>query len=62
MGHEVVGLAPWFVDNVHTLNSESDLPPDPTLSTSLKSVRIIAFAFFLDSGVSEAEYRKSINF
>ena len=39
------------------VNSESDLPPDPTLPQSLKSVRIIAFAFILNGSVTEPAYR-----
>jgi hypothetical protein len=39
---------------VKILNFESGSPHDPTLSQSLKSVRIIGFAVWFDRGVPEA--------
>jgi hypothetical protein len=55
---EQVLPAPWFVDNVHTYSTLNQIfRPIQRFPQILKSVRIIAFAFFLDGGVPEAAYR-----
>jgi hypothetical protein len=60
---EQVLPAPWFVDNVHTYSTLNQIfRPIQRFPQSLKSVRIIAFAFFLDGGVSEATYRGAQTF
>jgi hypothetical protein len=60
---EQVLPAPWFVDNVHTYSILNQIfRPIQRFPQSLKSVRIIAFAFFLDGGVSEAAYRGAQTF
>jgi hypothetical protein len=47
----------WFVDNVHTYSILNQIfRPIQRFPQSLKSVGIIGFAFFLDSGVSKAAY------
>ncbi len=60
---EQVLLAPWFVDNVHTYSTLNQIfRPIQRFPQSLKSVRIIAFAFSLDGGVSEAVDRGAQTF
>jgi hypothetical protein len=55
--------APGFVDNVRTYSILSQIfGPIQRFPQSLKSVRIIAFAFLLDGGVSEAAYRGAQTF
>jgi hypothetical protein len=55
---EQVLPAPWLVDNVHSYSTLNQVfRPIQRFPQSLKSVRIIAFAFFLDGGVSEAADR-----
>jgi hypothetical protein len=51
--------APWFVDNVRTYSIPNQLfGPIQRFPQRLKSVRIVAFAFLLDGGVSEAEFEE----
>jgi hypothetical protein len=60
---EQVLPASWFVDNVHTYSILNQIfRPIQRFPQSLKSVGIIAFAFFLDGGVSEAAYRGAQTF
>ena len=55
---EQVLRAPLFVDNIHTYSILNQVfRPIQRFPQSLKSEGIIAFAFFLDGGVSEAAYR-----
>jgi len=59
---EQVLPAPWFVDNVRTYSILTQIfGPIQRFPQRLKSVRIIAFAFLLDGGVSEAAYRGAID-
>jgi hypothetical protein len=49
--------APWFVDNARTYSILNQIfGPIQRFPQSLKSVRIIAFTFFFDGGVSEAAH------
>jgi hypothetical protein len=49
--------APWFVDNVRTYSIPNQLfGPIQRFPQRLKSVRIVAFTFWFDAGVTKAAY------
>jgi hypothetical protein len=55
--------ASWFVDNVHTYSILNEIFRSiQRFPQSLKSVGIIGFAFFFDSGVSKAAHRGAQTF